>query len=163
MTPTITLPDSTVIDSFQLRMTVFEILHASKNLKSVSFNQLRRDCECRLHLPDKCLDGSAIKELLTVFFSEFLDIREIHNNRQAKVSCEVLAYDSTVVESDFVVKVFTEYVAIHELNITDIEFKSTRRSRHAVWKTLMTLVPHIPEIELQAIIGDSLKRSKLLW
>jgi hypothetical protein len=160
MTPTIILSDSTVIDCFQLRMTVFEILHASRDLQLVSFNQLRRDCEDRLELTEKCLDGSAIKELLTVFFSDFLDIREVHNNRKVKLSRELPMYKSSVVESDFVTKVFTEYVANNKLNISDIEFKSSRRVRHAVWETLLTLVPHIPINELQAIVQDSLKKRK---
>lgn len=141
-------------------MTVFEILHASKNLKSVSFNELRRNCEDRLELTDKCLDGSAVKELLTVFFSDFLDIREVHNNRSIKFAYGIYMYSTSVIESDFVRKVFTEYVTINKLNIDDIEFKSSRRVRHAVWETLLTLVPHIPIEELQAMARDSLKKSK---
>ena len=141
-------------------MTVFEILHASKDLQSVSFNQLRRDCEDRLELTEKCLDGSAIKELLTNFFSDFLDIREVHNNRRVKISRELPTYQSSVVESDFVSKVFTEYVVNNKLSIRDIEFRSSRRVRHAVWEILLTLVPHIPIDELQAMVMDSLKKSK---
>jgi hypothetical protein len=160
MTPTIILSDSTVINCFQLRMTVFEILHASKDLQSVSFNQLRRDCEDRLELTEKCLDGSAIKELLTNFFSDFLDIREVHNNRRVKISRESPMYQSSVVESDFVSKVFMEYVVNNKLSIRDIEFRSSRRVRHAVWEILLTLVPHIPIDELQAMVMDSLKKSK---
>jgi hypothetical protein len=148
-------------DLFRLRETVFEILFAAKKVDEVSLNSLRRDCESRLKLSTNTLDGQLCKEPLLLMFTDFMMINEIYKKWKKKYGATYTQEHEYIVgETDFVVRVFREYLTTYDVDIADIPFQSTRRCQHPIWVKLCKLVPHLSEREAQEIVRSAMDKGQ---
>lgn len=148
-------------DLFRLREIVFEILFVSKKVDKVSLNSLRRDCESRLELSTNTLDGQLYKEPLLLMFTDFMMINEIYKRWKKKYGATYTQeHEYTVCETDFVLRVFREYMATYDVDIADIPFQSTRRCQHPIWVKLCKLVPHLSEREAQEIVRSAMDKGQ---
>ena len=144
-------------DFFRLREIVFEILYASRKIDEVSLNSLRRDCESYLGLSPSALDGQQYKEPLLSMFTDFIFINEIYKKWKKKYgSTEIQQHVYTAGETDFVTRVFLDYISTYDVEIANIPFQSTRRYRHPIWVILCKLVPHLSERGVQEIVKSAI-------
>ena len=149
-------------DLFRLREAVFEILFASKKVDEVSLNSLRRKCESHLGISSNALDGQQYKEPLLSMFTDFIFINDISKKWKKKYGfTDIQEQTYTAGETDFIARVFRDYISIYNLDPATIQFQSTRRCQDPIWAKLCKLVPHLSERGVQEIVKSTIDSGQL--
>lgn len=144
-------------DLFRLREAVFEILFASKKVNEVSLNSLRRKCESHLGISSNTLDGQQYKEPLLSMFTDFIFINDISNKWKKKYGfTDIQEQTYTAGETDFITRVFRDYISTYSLELATIQFQSTRRCQDPIWAKLCKLVPHLSVRGVQEIVKSTI-------
>ena len=149
----------TSINLCQLRIAVFESLRGSEKVSTMTINNLRRDCEARLHLPEHSLDGGNYKRILASNFTEYLSIREASaKNESTSVEREMSTADKEKVVADFVFQNYIEFTSSNQTSDAEKELNNLGHHEHPVWAGISRLVPHLGRNEIEEIVNNKLQK-----
>ena len=155
--------DVKYIDASRLRITVFDILHATSSLDLISINELRRNCEKRLKLEANSLDGPEVKSLLTSILAEFQAVFLGRTDALDNNGCKSNKFSA--LEKEFVMKIVHEYYSNDAVGLGNI-CSSTRlpddktKLHTDMWQELCVLVPHRKKHALQQLVQRELMKGR---
>lgn len=149
----------TSINLCLLRIAVFESLRESEEVLTITINNLRRDCEARLNLPEHSLDGSNYKRILASNFTEYLSIREASTkNKPASDESEVSTAEKEKIVADFVFQNYIEYTSSTQTSEAGKKANNAGLHENTVWAGISRLVPQLSCKEIEEIVNVKLQK-----
>lgn len=149
----------TSINLCQLRIAVFESLRESEKVSTMTINNLRRDCEARLHLPEHSLDGGIYKRILATNFTDYLSIKEASTkNESTSAASEMSTAEKQKIVADFVFQNYLEFTSSNQTSDAENELSNLGHHEYPVWAGISRLVPHLGRNEIEEIVNNKLQK-----